>query len=135
MATLLWAFSHLLPFQSDVTVYNMFCTGGLSNGKCSSKEETANPSTYRALADQQTVLYWNSNTDAPKRLQHCAVRDTRNWSCQLEDKLEESPKIQWQMVGGEFREVVEKPFISAQSIFYAVPKWYWWWVRLSEYRS
>lgn len=132
VVVVLWLFSESLPFQNEVTVYKMFCTGGLKQGKCNSKEETANPTTFKALVDQQTVIYWHGEKDPPNRLLHCAVRNARNWSCQLGNTLEDNPKIQWVMVDGEYREVVEKPFISSNEIFYQVPKWYWWWIRLSQ---
>jgi len=130
----LWAFSDSLPFQNEVTVYKMFCTGGLKEGKCNSKEQTANPTTFKVLVDQQTVLYWHGGNDAPKRLVHCAVRNTQNWSCQLGNRLEDDPKYQWEMVDGRYRDVVQKPALSSQELFYQVPKWYWWWVRFSQDR-
>src|SRR5262249_53101705 len=83
LIAVIWAFSEQNPFRSEVTVYYAFCAGGLKQGKCDTKEETSNTTTFKAMPDQQTVIYWYGD-ERPKRLQNCAVRDARNWSCQLE---------------------------------------------------
>jgi hypothetical protein len=127
----LWAVSESFPFHSEITVYNLFCTDGLKQGKCDSKEETANLTTYKALVEQQTVIYWQGKKDVPHRLRRCAVRNARNWSCQFGNELEDDPTIKWQMVDGEYSEIVQMPF-AMQPMFYPVSKWYWWWIWLCE---
>ncbi len=53
----LWAVSDRIPFRNEITVYKLFCTEGLKQGQCKSKEETANPTTYKIFLDQQTIVY------------------------------------------------------------------------------
>jgi len=133
IALLLWAFSESLPFRSEVTVYNMFCTGERKGGQCDAEEQTANTATYKAFAEQQTVVYWYGDNDAPKRLWHCAVRDARNWSCQWGVRLEQLPELEYQMVNGEFSEYAPGvPDHRTPGVFYRVSKWHWWLVWLSE---
>ncbi|MHB8474259.1 MAG: hypothetical protein ACYDC8_15705 [Gammaproteobacteria bacterium] len=114
-----WVFSESFPFQSEITVYNMFCTKGLENGKCNSKEETAGRVTYKPIIEKQSVVYWIED-GAPKIVNGCAIRDAKNWSCGGASDIYKSS-----MVNGDYS---EEP-----SIFYAAPKWHWWQVRLTEY--
>lgn len=127
----LWAFSDNLPFRDEVTVYHLFCTEGLKQGQCKSKEETAAPTTYKIYLDQQTVVYWTGDNAAPNRLRHCAIRNNRNWSCQLGSEFEVTPKYLWQMVDGEFQEIGNSP-TALDNNFYQTSKWRWWWVWLTE---
>jgi hypothetical protein len=125
---LLWAYSESLPFGSEVTVYNMFCAGEFKDGKCNGREETANPTTYKAFPEQQTVVRWYGDDGAPKRFGYCAVRDARNWSCQYGIKLDPE-EAHVQMVSGEYSEPN-----AIEGAFFRAPKWHWWWVRLTEKR-
>ena len=121
----LWLFSEELPFQNEITVYQMFCTGeGRKDGKCKSKEETANPITYRAFVDQQTVIYWFEHS-APTRMRNCAVRDAKNWSCQLDDRWQ----TEYKMIDGALGKTSDNPI---QPIFYQASKWRWWSVWLDQ---
>jgi hypothetical protein len=130
IVTCFWLFSEALPFRTETTVYRLFCTGALTQGKCNAKEETANPSTYKAFVDQQTIVYWFENSPGPKRLQHCAIRNAKNWSCQLGNQLEDNPRYEWQMIDGQLRE--NGPTALSRDLFYQVPKWRWWLVWLEE---
>lgn len=121
----LWLVSEDLPFKSEITVYQMFCIGeGRKGNKCESKEETANPITYKAIVEQQTVVYWFEKS-APTRLRDCAVRNAKNWSCRRGDTFQ----TEYKMIDGTLSETSESP---AQPIFYPAPKWHWWLVWLNE---
>ena len=117
----------------DVTVHVMWCAGDRFGGQCSKGEETANPTTYRAFVNQQTVIKWTWNSGRVSRFTFCAVRDGQNWSCKFE-RAEEAPKVEYTMSDGvfsttDFRTVGDKPLGSTPSDpFYAVPRWYWWYV-------
>ena len=125
LIAVIWAFSEHLPFRGEVTVYYAFCAGGLKQGKCDTKEETSNTTTFKAMPEEQTVTYWYGD-ERPKQLQKCAVRDARNWSCQLETM---TGPTKWQMVNGEFRET---PFTQFTAPYYQVSKSYWWMLWLAE---
>ena len=129
---LLWAFGESLPFGSEITVYNAFCTAERKDGRCNAVEQTAKTTTYKAFPEQQTVVYWFSDNTAPKRFWHCAVRDARNWSCQYGTELQQFPEVKYEMVDGEFDDVI--PGTLSAAGFYRVPKWRWWWIRLTERR-
>ena len=120
-------------FQNEVTVYNMFCTEGLKEGKCTSKEGTANPTTYKVIFEQQTIIYWSGNNTAPNRLQNCAIRNTKNWSCQLSHSWESEPKIEWQMVNGQFQKKVAPQSYFLPRVFYQTSVVHWWWIWLMEH--
>jgi hypothetical protein len=127
----LWANSDSFPFQSEVTLYQAFCSGGLKGGQCKTGEETANPTIFKVLVDQQIVLYWYAGNNAPnppKRLTHCAVRNNQNWSCRL---AEDDPTYLWEMVDGQIREVASDIQVTNQT-FYQTSKWNWWMIRITE---
>ena len=126
---LLWAYGDLLPFGSEVTIYDMSCLGQWTNGKCIGQERTNGTTTYKAFPEQQTVVWWYGPPDSsePQRYWHCAVRDARNWTCQNGITLEELPAIQFKMIDGEMQGLPVGEFP-----FYTVSKWHWWQVRLSE---
>lgn len=116
-------------FDSEVTVYNMFCTKGRVNGACASIEETANPTTYKVLVDQQSVVYWIDH-GAPVRFPYCAVRNVQNWSCKYETG-NEIPEREYTMTDGYFSET-EKDGTIGGSIFYQVSGWHWWSIWLAQ---
>ncbi len=128
----LWAFGNSLPFLDEITVYDMLCTGARKDGVCKSKEETAGQTTYKVLTDQQTVIFWSGNGDAPKRLRNCAVRNAKNWSCS--DESGGKTTYVQKMIDGQYHfSLREDSFFDASSAaFYQVPKWRWWWVRITQ---
>jgi hypothetical protein len=124
----IWLFSGSLPFESEVTVYRMFCTGSVKNGACYSKEETSGRTSYKAIVEAQSVVYWGEDY-TPASYRHCAVRNTRNWSCSDGDP----DVVHWEhkMVDGEFSER-RTPHIPSIDLFYVVPRWKWWINRMLE---
>lgn len=120
-ATLLaWFLFGHAPFASEITVYQAWCPSARNAaGVCNSGEEAANPVTYKASPDTQTVVYWFKG-GAPSSMTHCAIRDARNWSCNKDSPYATS------MVNGEltYSSVLGQPF-------YQVPKykWYWLWLQ------
>lgn len=117
-----WLFSDRLPLKREVTVYLGWCPQPLVAGACASGEEAANPTTYRADASSQVVVYW-SEGQAPSRLQDCAVRDAVNWACGAFEAARVS------MVEGKLSEAA--PPMSA---FYQVSKAKWLWLDLHTKR-
>jgi hypothetical protein len=66
------------------------------------------------------------------RLRDCAVRDQKNWSCELGDTPAPAagpPPLEWSMVDGRFIDASMLP--GMQPIFYQVPKWKYYliWLR------
>ena len=122
-----WLFSESAPFRSEVTVYPGWCSEARQDGKCKAKEEAANPTTYKALVGQQTVVYW-SDDGAPSSMKSCAVRDVKNWSCQIGNGIGWYPDAKTELVDG----VLFKTGSGGLDLInYQVPKWYWWWLRLN----
>lgn len=103
----------------------MFCPTGRVNGVCKFDEQTANPTTYKAFTDQQSVIFWTGDA-APTRFKTCAVRDVSNWRCSFGKDAEYS------MTGGDYVEVTEPPLIASTTLFYPVSRWHWWTVKVKE---
>ena len=122
----LWNWSDRLPFATEVTVYHGFCPKPRVNSVCEQGEEAANPTTYKALVDQQAIVYWTGGS-APSKLERCAIRDAHNWSCRLGTRrADDVDEIKWILNDGDFSETVDPLGVRVASIFYQVPKWRWW---------
>ena len=122
-----WLFTDSAPFRSEVTVYFGSCTEARQNSKCKAKEEAANPATYKAIVDQQTVVYWIGDGE-PSRMTPCAVRDAKNWSCQIGNGNGLFPDAKTAMVDGA---LIKTGRGDLDEFFYQVPKWRWWWLKLN----
>lgn len=112
-----WLFVDHLPFSDERTVYLGYCTTQRVADVCSAKEESANPTTYRATAGDTHVVYWVNGT-APRSYGKCAVRDAGNWSCQIDESYE---------VGLVDGKLFERTSVYANP-FCQVPKWRWYWL-------
>lgn len=121
----LWAFSDLLPFASEVTVFETICHGVRKDGDCQGKEEPLTKTTYKPMTDQQIVLAWGDDS-APVRLNNCAVRDGRNWAC---DGILGSRS---QMIDGRYHRISGDWSSSPSDSVFQVTKWYWWWLKLDS---
>jgi len=115
LLALLWNYSDSLPLTSEVTVYLGWCPDARVNGECRKGEEAGNPTVYKAMADQQVVVYWTGK-NPPAKLEHCSVRNARNWSCTLADWTRS-------MVDGEYSETS-----NPLNLYYPVPKYKWYWL-------
>jgi hypothetical protein len=112
--------------RNEITVYK-FCTDGRVNGVCNSKEEqTANPTTYKAFPDLQSVVYWTGD-GPPSRFTSCAVRDVSNWTCHY-GRAGESGRVEYTMTDGNYSEYAEAPMFASTTLFYPVSRWRWWMV-------
>lgn len=119
-------------FGNETTVYRAFCAGNRENLECKSGEETANPTTYKAIIEQQTVVYWTGDSH-PYRFRFCAVRDARNWACKDEAETEIAT-VRYVMSNGDYLELVDAPLRATKGdVFYIVSKFRWWKLRLSEW--
>ena len=132
VAVCIWLFSDNLPFQKEIVVYPLFCPGGRHDAACPKLEETANRTTYKALVDQQTVIYWTEDGDEPKRFARCAVRDSENWVCRHEASPEVVPSHVYRMIHGSYTETTTSPWVNSTDIFYPVSKWHWWLIRFKN---
>jgi hypothetical protein len=119
-----WLFSDGVPFQNEVTIYNAFCTKGRIDNKCNSKEETAKAVTYKAVAEQNTMVHW-ADGNPPTKYDNCAIRNAKNWTCRIED-------YSYQMLDGEYS-VKSSSIWFLPSPFYGISKWRWWILRIQEY--
>ena len=123
-AAAMWLLFDNPPFASEIMVYQGWCSTPISDAKaCRGNEESANPVTYKALSDNQTVIYWFEGR-APDRLTNCAVRDAKNWSCGQGEGFSTT------MIEGRISETSKFGVI-----FYQVPKyrWYWLWLHTNSF--
>ncbi len=118
----LWAFSDLLPFTTEATVHEAFCSEKRANAVCNGKETVFGKTTYKVFPDQQIVIAWDDITSL-RRLENCAVRDSHNWRCRQESGSHLTLRE------GEFEDSLVPTTPTSQ--FYQVPKWYWWWLKLN----
>ena len=128
-AFFLWpTFEH---WSGEATVYRMFCTSDRDAATpCVLKNElTSVPETYKAFPDQQSVIVW-IGSDAPSRLSNCAVRDALNWRCTKNDRL--GVTVEQSMANGQLSETVDGSPSPSLTLFYQVPRWRWWLVKLLE---
>ena len=123
-----WLFSDNLPFISEVTVYQTYCTGRSVNGVCDQKVQPMNPITYKVFVEQQTVIYWIDGDKEIKRYPYCAVRDAKNWTCQWS-----APSVATQqrdVMRNGVLSIVDSNFSLTTENITDVPKWRWWLVKL-----
>ena len=128
-AFFMWpAFEH---WSGEATVYRMFCTSDHDAATpCVLRNElTSVPETYKAFPDQQSVIVW-IGSDAPSRLSNCAVRDALNWRCTKNDRL--GVTVEQSMAYGQLSETVDGSPSPSLTLFYQVPRWRWWLVKLLE---
>lgn len=118
-------------FKGEATVYRMFCTSDRGDdNSCGLKHElTSTPETYKVFPDQQSVIVW-IGSEAPSKLSNCAVRDALNWRCTRTDK--QGAAVEQSMADGELSETVDGFAAPGLSVFYQVPRWRWWLVKLLE---
>lgn len=108
-----WYYATSDVFSDEVTVYNFWCPEERVNGECLGKEELANPIKYKALVDQQTVMYWFNGSRLTK-LNNCVVKDYENWSC-------EEGRYKTYMING----VIRGDYDHKVELFYQGPRWKW----------
>jgi hypothetical protein len=128
-AFLMWpAFEH---FKGEATVYRMFCTSNRNDdGPCVFRDElTSVTETYKAFPDQQSIIVWIGG-DAPSKLGNCAVRDALNWRCTKNDK--KGGTVDLSMASGLLSETVDGYPSPSLTLFYQVPRWRWWLVKMLE---
>ena len=128
----IWLFEDSFPYVREVNVYRAFCPTVRVDGKCLGEEEASGITTFKALPEQQTVLFWHGES-APDRLTSCAVRNEHNWSCKLGTSHKDEPT--WMLTNGNFSEVNSHIAITPGAEFYQVPKWHWWLLKLTQSRS
>jgi hypothetical protein len=117
--------------ENETTVYMLSCDGERVNDVCRGYERTGVPFTYKVSVDQHSVLYWTtSNPSLPRRLPFCAIQNARSWLCQWNN--DDIPKTRFGMVGGRYVEIAVCTTRAPVPMFYQVPKWRWWLVRLHE---
>jgi hypothetical protein len=128
-AFLMWpAFEH---FKGEATVYRMFCASNRNDdGPCVFRDElTSVTETYKAFPDQQSVIVW-IGSEAPSKLDNCAVRDALNWRCTKSDK--KVGTVELSMANGRLSETVDGYPSPSLTLFYQAPRWRWWLVKMLE---
>ena len=111
-------------FANEIAVYQGWCPRLRTEaGVCQVGEESANPVTYKASPETQSVVYWFKD-HAPSRMTNCAVRDAKNWSCNQGEEYSTA------MVDGRLAETSK-----LGPMFYQVPKykWYWLWLHTNTF--
>jgi hypothetical protein len=119
-----------IPFENEITIYMLSCSGEQVSGVCRGNETTDVPFTYKVLVDQHSVWYWTDTFSKPRRLPFCAVQDTKSWLCQWESN--EIPKSRFGMMAGKYVEIPTCITDTTTSAFYQVPIWRWWLAWLHE---
>lgn len=71
----------------EITVYPISCSKPYIHSTCPDLLIPLNRTTNRVFVEKQNVIYWmpDFNDNPPSRLEKCAVRDVRNWSCEYPD--------------------------------------------------
>jgi hypothetical protein len=123
MGAAAWLFSDHVPFQREVTVYLGWCPNTRTAGECAGGEEAGGITTYKAVEETQSVVYW-SEDGAPSGMTKCAVRDASNWSCPLSETYVVS------MAAGKTN---DHPVFGMP--YYQVSKARWWWLWLHTKHS
>lgn len=119
------------PLDNETTVYMLSCDGEWVNEVCRGNERTSVPFTYKVSVDQHSVLYWTKDDlYLPRRFPFCAIQNARSWLCQWDRA--ETPKTRFGMVAGRYVEIAVCTTGAPVPMFYQVPKWRWWIVRLHE---
>jgi hypothetical protein len=128
-AFFMWpAYEH---WNGETTVFRMYCTSDReAAGPCVLRDElTSVTETYKAFPDQQSIIVWIGN-DAPSKLSNCAVRDALNWRCAKSDR--KGVMVELSMANGQLSETVDGSPSPSLTLFYQVPRWRWWLVKLLE---
>ncbi|SAL65847.1 hypothetical protein [Caballeronia humi] len=120
-----------MPSRNEATVYMLSCDEKPVDGVCRGTEMTVVPLTYRVLADQNSVSYWETDDPGrPQRFPYCFINDAKNWWCQWTE--EEVPSAKFGMVAGRYAELSTCRTIETTERFYEVSRWRWWFVRMHE---
>jgi hypothetical protein len=93
---------------------------------CDSKtgaDETFKPVTYKALNEQQQVIYWVEGFP-PYSYENCAIRNDANWNCKVKSAFGD---YEVQMVDGKYADA--RVEMSEAEI---VPKWKYWLTKVQE---
>jgi hypothetical protein len=115
-----WLTFDNVPFANEIVVYQGWCPKPRTDaGMCQAGEESANPVTYKASLEMQSVVYWFKD-QAPSHMTNCAVRDAKNWSCNQGEGYSNA------MVDGRLSETSK-----LSQMFYQVPKYKWYWLWLN----
>ena len=106
--------------SENITSYPMLCKSILVAGECEANAIPLNRETFKVYASSQQVVSWVPGiSETPIRLEKCAVRDSRNWKCQL-------PRNEGEVgfTNGEYHENLYKP---RGDDFYYTHALKWWW--------
>ncbi len=106
--------------SEEITSYPMLCEKKLVVGECEANAIPLNRETFKVYASSQQVVSWVPGIrETPIRLEKCAVRDSRNWKCQLPGNEGEVG-----FTDGEYNEKLSRP---REGNFYYVHARNWWW--------
>jgi hypothetical protein len=120
-----------IPAENEVTVYMLSCEGEQVGETCQGSERTDTPFTYKVLVDRQSVWYWPmDDLSRSSRFSMCAVRDSKNWLCQMESG--EASQSIFEMTSGKYAEIEACTTGPAHTVFHQVSMWQWWVVWLRE---
>ena len=104
-------------WKDEVTVYKIY-----HNSK-TGVDETFKPVTYKALNEQQQIIYW-ADGSAPYSYERCAIRNSENWNCKVKSEFGD---YDVQMVDGKYTDA--RIAMSGAEI---VPKWKYWLTKVQE---
>jgi len=68
--------------RGEITNYPIECETQVVDNKCPRAMAVLSTTTYKVSFTSQTVVYWTEGF-APGKLENCAVRNRRHWSCRF----------------------------------------------------
>ena len=111
--------------SGEAVAYRAFCPSVRVNDKCPKGEEWSNREWFKPNPEMQYVVYWYDGSGVNK-YSNCAVRDRRNWSCQLGKGVDGS-YLQNSMSDGIYHdEYTDSPF-------YNVSASEWWTLKIANW--
>lgn len=130
ICAIVWLCSDQIPLGDEIIQYTISCDGWRQKKECKGEIRAEPRETYKASVEQQTVLYWSEDDPVVKRYPRCAVRDSRNWSCEVVadgSPPNETSEFKHVMINGSSAYLT--PFVTEPN-FQNVPKWRWWRAKL-----
>lgn len=75
--------------RSEITEYPVGCETPLVYGQCKGNSYPLNRTTYKVIPEKEEVLYWSEIGGGIQKLEGCAIKDRKNWSCHYGDNSAE----------------------------------------------
>jgi hypothetical protein len=129
VAALVWLLD--IRLGDDVIVYQADCDEAVTSWRqCRYLFHAWTPPTVFIATRANQIVITQRDGAAPEKLDRCAVKDDRNWSCMTDWGL--GLRLKWHdtMIDGNYRHQIYDPddasrFASDAATMVQVPKWKW----------